>query len=133
MGFLSTKKKVAEMEEDSGPTSTIVTTDRPKKGTPSLRQVAMKKRPQQWRASKKSEKSKTTNPAWKQCSSSSTPSVSAEYKFEESTPQLELKKLDGDLDNDSTGSEKVDSSTNAGASSTWVLVSRIFGGVSSSS
>ena len=132
MGFLSTKKKVAELEEGSGPTSTSAT-DRPKKGAPSLRQVAMKKRPQQWSASKKSEKNKMACPVWKQCSSSSTPSVSAEYKFEKSTPQLELKKLHGDLDDDSTGSEKVDSSGSASASSTWVLVSRIFGGGSSSS
>mmetsp|Transcript_2677 Transcript_2677/g.5774 ORF Transcript_2677/g.5774 Transcript_2677/m.5774 type:complete len:131 (+) Transcript_2677:132-524(+) len=130
MGFLSTKKKVAEMEEDSAAGRTDVRQS--KNSTPSLRQVAMKKRPQQWSTSKKTEKKKSTSLVSKKCSSS-TPPVAAEYKFEESSPQLELKKLDDDLNIDSTNREKCDSSASAGASSTWVLVSRIFGGGSSSS
>ena len=134
MGFLSVKKKIAEVEKDSGSkdlTAGMTVNDdtlrrrSSRDSTPSLRQVAMKKRPQQWKPLNETKK-KTTPPATSRAGSKQRglAVVSDEYKFKESTPQLELKKL-GDGFKDSSANDSADG---VETSSTWVLVSRIFGG-----
>jgi hypothetical protein len=134
MRFFSTKREVAQVEESFRQKST---TDKSTKddassrrpdgatGTPSLRELAMKKRTVQSKKLKASKKIKhKTSPNSNQPRRGLS-DIAADYKFAKISPQLELKPM---IDDKPSSSETQNEPCGTSSSSTWVVVSRIFGG-----